>query len=127
MKKVVFISVPYSCDPDRGVELSKLGGEYVRISGKIPFSPVLNFRHFYDNGNEYETVLADCIEMIKRCDEALFIETEDGLSKGQNVEYAAAVGDKPCEKVNYEILAALVNLKTKQPCRCLNFNEGSLA
>ncbi len=118
MKKVVFISVPYSADTERGVELSKLGGKYVRQVGKVPFSPVLNFRYFYDNGNEYEAVLQDCLTVLKRCDEALFIETESGLSKGQSMEYAAAVSIMPCETVTYEILTALVDIKSKQVCNC---------
>lgn len=118
MKEIIFISVPYSQNPERGIELSKLGGKYVRMQGKIPFSPVLNFRHFYDNGNEYDTVLEDCKAILARCDEALFIKTEAGFSKGQNIEYAAVSGNIPCKIVNYEIVQAFVELKG--PCCVLS-------
>ena len=91
-KKVVFISFPYSRDPKKGEELSLLGGLYVRREGKTPFSPVFNFQNFFDNGNEYDAVLEDCKVILSRCDEALFIEDAEELSKGQMIELAAAQG-----------------------------------
>jgi hypothetical protein len=88
-KSVVFISVPYSKNPSRGEELSYYAGLFVRSLDKIPFSPVFNFENYYDNGSEYDAVLRDCVEMLKRCDEALFIG-DNSLSNGQKVELEAA-------------------------------------
>lgn len=88
-KSVVFISVPYSKNPSRGEELSYYAGLFVRSLDKIPFSPVFNFENYYDDGNEYEAVIKDCVEMLKRCDEALFIG-DDSLSNGQKIELEAA-------------------------------------
>ena len=88
-RSVVFISVPYSKNTYRGEELSYYAGLFVRSLDKIPFSPVFNFENYYDNGSEYDAVLKDCVEMLKRCDEALFIG-EEVLSNGQKMELEAA-------------------------------------
>ncbi len=87
-RSVIFISVPYSKNPSRGEELSYYAGLFVRSLDKIPFSPVFNFENYYDNGNEYDAVIKDCVEMLKRCDEVLFIGDAD-LSKGQKIELEA--------------------------------------
>ncbi|MHB1681019.1 MAG: hypothetical protein ACYCTB_11035, partial [bacterium] len=76
-KSIVFISVPYSQNPERGEELSLLAGMFVRHIGKTPFSPVFNFQKFYDNGNEYNAVIEDCLVLLGKCDEVLCVE-EDG-------------------------------------------------
>ncbi|MCL4427482.1 MAG: hypothetical protein M1276_00595 [Deltaproteobacteria bacterium] len=110
-EKVVFISVPYSKDPCRGEELSYLCGLYVRKQGKIPFSPVFNFQNFFDNGNEYETVLEHCKVMLSKSDEVLLIE--DGIvSNGQLVEEAEAIRlNKPVVKIESQVLENIVNGK----------------
>lgn len=83
-KRLCFVSAPYSDNPERGVELSILAGKFLK-SRFVPISPILLFKDLFDNGNEYDEVIAFCKIVIRKVEYVCFVK-DIYLSNGQRIE-----------------------------------------
>lgn len=83
-KHLCFISVPYSQNPQRGIELSIKAGRYLK-KHYVPIPPVLMFKDLFNNGDEYDIILKACLKIIHYCPH-IFIVLDGEMSKGQKME-----------------------------------------
>ena len=90
--KTIYIAVPYASNPKRGIELSIKYGQKVARQGDVPICPVLLFDTIFTcedlcEKTHREFIIDSCIELLNKCDEALFIKVNGELSKGQKSEW----------------------------------------
>lgn len=91
MKNLTYIAVPYSADPELGVELSVTYSKKVREMGFVPLSPILAFSSLFDNDSEYEQALECCCDALSHCGQVMFVVVNGKLSRGQRIEYDHAL------------------------------------
>ncbi len=89
--KTIYIAVPYASNPKRGIELSIKYGQMVARQGDVPICPVLLFDQIFTWDDLYEKthgkfILKCRIELLDKCDDAIFITVNGKLSEGQTEE-----------------------------------------
>lgn len=96
--KYVFISHPYSDDPENNLKKVDKVCKYWKGKNIIPVSP-LHLFSFYDDDDRRDEILKICFDLIEVCD-AVFVY---GNSEGCRLEreYAEKIG-KPVEIYFYE-------------------------
>ena len=88
MDELVFVSVPYSEDPEKGVKLAIMAGHYIKNKlNKVPISPLLFFKEVFEKN--YDNSINACKTVISKCDSILIVDTGK-LSKGQKIEFEFA-------------------------------------
>ena len=95
MADLVFISVPYSENRERGVRLAIMAGRYIKDRlNKVPISPLMFFKEVFEKN--YDNSIDACKTIISKCDSVLIVDTGE-LSKGQKIEFEFAKQNNiPC-------------------------------
>ena len=107
--KTIYIAVPYASNPKRGIELSIKYGQMVARQGDVPICLVLLFDPIFTCEDLCEKthrafILKSCIELLNKCDEAIFITVNGKLSEGQTEElrYCLTSGDWKGQSVKWQ-------------------------
>lgn len=87
--KLIFISQPYSYNPEDAYERAKVYTRYVVANARIPVSPILMFHWTYNNSN-YQQIIYNCFQLIRLCDKLWVFELPTIKSSGMDCEIAYA-------------------------------------
>jgi len=89
--KLIFVSSPYSDDPDEGTKMARRYCRIVTDQGHIPFAPHLIYTQFLDDSNENERKIgiAAGLAFLGKCDELWAFG--ENMSRGMKLEINEAI------------------------------------
>ncbi len=88
MNDLVFVSVPYSENNEKGIHLSIMAEQYIKNKlNRVPISPLLFFDKVFNEN--YEESIDACKVIISKCSSILIVNTGK-LSKGQKIDFEFA-------------------------------------
>lgn len=96
--KYVFISHPYSDNPEKNLKKVDKICKYWEKKNIIPVSP-LHLFSFYEHDNAREEIMKICFDLIEICDAIYVYGNSEGCRRER--EYAEKIG-KPVEVYFYE-------------------------
>lgn len=80
MARVLFISHPFSSDPDRNAKCVLRVARTVALAGHLPFAPQLYLPQFVDESSERDLAMKLCLGFLARSEEVwTYGEPTDGM------------------------------------------------